>query len=160
MGRMSEVSWFEFRQVHDISLFSTASGLYLGPTQSPLKSVPRVLSRIVKRPMPKAEHSFPSTANVMNAICYTVTCPYTFITCTRCNFTCVCVSKWRSPHVNRQICAYINIYPIEIAPTTFALSQFIADLSPANRTNCQSYRTCPTCGFRNSLSPCIVICKD
>jgi hypothetical protein len=28
--------------------------------------------------------------------------------------TLVCVTKWRSPHVNWQICAYWNIYPINI----------------------------------------------
>ena len=59
--------------------------------------------------MPKADHSFPSTTKIMNE-----SCPYAFITCTRCNFTCVCVTKWRSPHVNWRICAYINTNPINI----------------------------------------------
>jgi hypothetical protein len=50
-----------------IFLFTTASRMFLGPTQPPIQWVPGALSLVVKRPGREADHSPPSSAEVKNA---------------------------------------------------------------------------------------------
>jgi hypothetical protein len=63
-GWMIGVLGFDSRRGLRISLFTTASGTALGPTQPPLKWVPGALSLGVKRPGLEADHSSPSSAEV------------------------------------------------------------------------------------------------
>jgi len=49
--------------------------LALRPTEPPIQCVPGVLSLGVKRPEHEADHSLPSSAEVMNAWSYTSTLP-------------------------------------------------------------------------------------
>jgi hypothetical protein len=62
---------FESDQGLGICLFTTVSRPALGPTQSPIRWVPRSLSLGVKRPGRKVDHSPPSSAEVKNAWSYT-----------------------------------------------------------------------------------------
>jgi hypothetical protein len=54
----------EYRQVLGILLFTTASGLTLGPTQPSIKWVPGALFLRVKRPGRETDRSPPSTTKV------------------------------------------------------------------------------------------------
>jgi hypothetical protein len=58
--------WFESRQGLGIFLFTTASGLSLGPTQPPIQWAPGALSLGVKRLGSEADHSSPPSAEVKN----------------------------------------------------------------------------------------------
>jgi hypothetical protein len=62
-----------------IFLFTTASRPTLGPTQPPTQWVPGVLSLWVRRVGREADHSSPSTAEVMNAWSYTSAPQYVFM---------------------------------------------------------------------------------
>jgi hypothetical protein len=66
---------FESRQGLGIFLFATASRPALGPTQLPIHWVPRALSLGVMRPVRKADHPPPSSAEVKNTWSYTSTLP-------------------------------------------------------------------------------------
>jgi hypothetical protein len=57
---------FDSRRGLGIFLFTTASRTALGPTQPPIQWVPESLSLGVKRPEREADHSPPSSAEVMN----------------------------------------------------------------------------------------------
>jgi hypothetical protein len=59
----------------EIFLLTTASRLVLGPTKPPIQWVSGALSLGVKRPVPEADHSPPSSAEVKNAWSYTSTPP-------------------------------------------------------------------------------------
>jgi hypothetical protein len=58
-----------------IFLFATAPNPALGPTQPPIKWVPRALSPVIRQPKRDADHSPPSSAEVKNAWSYTSTPP-------------------------------------------------------------------------------------
>jgi hypothetical protein len=64
MGWTIGVLGFDFRQELEIFLFTTASRTALGPTQTPIKSVPGDLSLGVKRLGCEADHSPPSNVEV------------------------------------------------------------------------------------------------
>jgi hypothetical protein len=58
---------FESQQGLGNVIFTTASKPALGPTQSPIQWVPGALSLGVRRPERLADHSAPSSAEMMNA---------------------------------------------------------------------------------------------
>jgi hypothetical protein len=60
-----------------IFLFTTVSRTTLGPTQPPIQWVPRVLSLVVKRPGPEADHSSASSAEVKECLELYLHSPYT-----------------------------------------------------------------------------------
>jgi hypothetical protein len=62
---------FDSLQRLRIFLFTTTSRPALGPTQSPIQCVSRVLSLGVKRSRREADHSHPSSADVKNSWRYT-----------------------------------------------------------------------------------------
>jgi hypothetical protein len=66
---------FESRQGLGIFLFITASRPALGPTQPPIKWVPRTLLLGLKRQGCEADHSPPCNAEFKNACGYTSTPP-------------------------------------------------------------------------------------
>jgi hypothetical protein len=76
MGWTIGVLGFNSRQGLGIFLFTTASRTVLGPTQPPIKWVPRALSL---RPGREADHSPPSSDEVKNAWSYTATPQYAFM---------------------------------------------------------------------------------
>jgi hypothetical protein len=57
---------FESRHGQRDFLFATAYRSSLGPTEVPIQWVPGVLSPRVKRPVPKADHSPPFSAEIKN----------------------------------------------------------------------------------------------
>jgi len=67
MGWTIGVLGFDSQQVLGIFLFATVSRLALGPTQTAIQWEPGALSRGVKWPECKADHSLPSRAEVKNA---------------------------------------------------------------------------------------------
>jgi hypothetical protein len=75
VGRME----FDSRRGRDFFLFDKASRPTLGLTQPPIQWIPGVVFSRVKRPVRKANHSFPSSAEVKNAWSYSCTLPYIFI---------------------------------------------------------------------------------
>jgi hypothetical protein len=64
----------------DSFLFATASRSSLGSTQPTVCLVPGALSVGVKRPGREADHLPPSSAEVKNALSYTSTLQYVFMT--------------------------------------------------------------------------------
>jgi hypothetical protein len=62
---MSWIAWVRFPPSQNF-LFTTASGLAPGPTQSPIQCVPGAISPGVKRLGPEADHPHPSSAKVKN----------------------------------------------------------------------------------------------
>jgi hypothetical protein len=66
---------FNSRQRQRPFLFAIASEPSLGPTQHPIKWVPKALSLGVKWPGREADHSSPSNAEVKNAFSCTSTTP-------------------------------------------------------------------------------------
>jgi hypothetical protein len=69
---------FESRQGLGIFLFTTASSLELGPTQSPFQCAPGDLSLGIKRPGCEADYSALSSADFKNAWSYLSTPQYAF----------------------------------------------------------------------------------
>jgi hypothetical protein len=65
-GLRAEQPWLDYRQKHEIFLYSTASKPVLWHTQPPFLWVPGALFPGVKRPGHEAEHSSPSSAEVSN----------------------------------------------------------------------------------------------
>jgi hypothetical protein len=59
---------FDFRQEHEIFLFSIASRLAPGPTQPPIQWIPRALSLGVKRQGRESDHSPTSSTKAMNGV--------------------------------------------------------------------------------------------
>jgi hypothetical protein len=66
---------FDSRQGLGIFLFITVSRTAVGPTQPPIQWVPGAPSLRVKQPGREADHSPPSSAEVMNAWSYTFAPP-------------------------------------------------------------------------------------
>jgi hypothetical protein len=64
-------SWFDTWQELGVFLFTTVSRLALGPTQPPIKWVLGILSLGVKWLLCEADHTLPSSTEVMNAQTYT-----------------------------------------------------------------------------------------
>jgi hypothetical protein len=68
---------FESRQGLEMFIFTTASRPVLGSTQPPIQWVPGAISRGVKRPGRKADHSPPSSAEVKECVEIYLHCPNT-----------------------------------------------------------------------------------
>jgi hypothetical protein len=68
MGWTIGVLGFDSRRRLGIFLFTTASRTVLGPTQPPIKWVPRALPLGVKRPGREADNSFPSSADFKECV--------------------------------------------------------------------------------------------
>jgi hypothetical protein len=68
MGWMIRVLGFNSLRELEIFLFTTATRTALRPTQPPIQWVPGALSRRVKRPERKADHSPPSSAEVKECV--------------------------------------------------------------------------------------------
>ena len=66
MGLAAEKSWFDSRQVQEISPFSFATILTQEHIQPPNQWVPAALFPGVKRPALGAHHSSPSGAEIKN----------------------------------------------------------------------------------------------
>jgi len=79
MGLTIGILGFHSRQGLRICLFTTASRMALGPTQTPIQWVPGSLFLEVKRPGREADRSSPSGAEVKNAWKYTSTPQYVFM---------------------------------------------------------------------------------
>jgi len=83
-----------------IFLFATASRPNLGPTQSPIQLVTKILYLGIKRSGCETDPSPPPSAEVKNAQNYTSTPPYIFMMwCTGTNLALVYCSKFEWNHV-------------------------------------------------------------
>jgi hypothetical protein len=105
-----------------IFLFSTASGLALGPTKLPIQLVPWILSLGEKRPRLEADHSLPSSAEV-KAWSYTSTPPLRLH---------VMVLSLKKSTVTTLLLPYLYEYiPRILTFTLFLISEFLfALISP------------------------------
>jgi hypothetical protein len=80
LGYKLDDRWFESRQRLRVFIFTTDSIPALGPTQPPIQWVAGTLSLGVKRQGREADHSLPTSAEVMNTWSYIYPLPqYAFM---------------------------------------------------------------------------------